>query len=231
MTRPLRRSGRRHVRLSCRMRGIILAGGTGSRLWPITQAVSKQLMPVFDKPMIYYPLSTLMMAGIREILIITTPEDQAAVPAAARRRLAVRAATSSTRCRSGPRASPRRSCIGADFIGDDPVALVLGDNIFHGGGLGTAARAERRPRSAAGSSPTRWPTRATYGVVEFDADGRVALHRGEAGQAQVPLRGARPLLLRQPGGRDRPRPQAERPRRAGDHRRQRRLPAARASCR
>jgi glucose-1-phosphate thymidylyltransferase len=151
------------------MRGIILAGGTGSRLWPITKAISKQLMPVFDKPMIYYPLSTLVMAGIRDILIITTPEDQAAF-----QRLLGDGSQFGINLEYTVQPSPdglaQAFVLGADFIGDDRVALVLGDNIFHGAGLGTQLR--RNTEIEGGlvyayqvANPTE------YGVVEFDEDG------------------------------------------------------------
>lgn len=154
------------------MRGIILAGGTGSRLWPITRAVSKQLMPVFDKPMIYYPLSTLVMAGIRDILIITTPEDQHQF-----QRLL--GDGSQFGLRLGYAAQPRPEgiaqafVIGADHIGDQPVALILGDNIFHGTGLG---RQLRMHNALAGGRVFAYPVSnpADYGVVEFSPDGTVA---------------------------------------------------------
>lgn len=153
------------------MRGIILAGGTGSRLWPITRAVSKQLMPVFDKPMIYYPLSTLVMAGIRDILIITTPDDQVQF-----QRLLGDGSALGLRlsyvAQPRPEGIAQAFLLGADFIGTDAVALVLGDNIFHGTGLGRQLRAHT---SVIGGRVFAYQVAnpEAYGVVEFDADGRV----------------------------------------------------------
>jgi glucose-1-phosphate thymidylyltransferase len=154
------------------MRGILLAGGTGSRLWPVTQAVSKQLMPVFDKPMVYYPLSTLIMAGIREVLVITTPEDQAQF-----QRLLGDGSRLGMRLdyvvQERPDGIAQAFLLGEEFIGDEPVALILGDNIFHGVGLG------RRLRDDAGADFTGGRVFAyavadpkAYGVVEFDDAGR-----------------------------------------------------------
>ncbi|MCX4780428.1 glucose-1-phosphate thymidylyltransferase RfbA [Streptomyces sp. NBC_01264] len=152
------------------MRGILLAGGTGSRLWPLTRAVSKQLLPVFDKPMIYYPLSTLVMAGISEILVITTPEDRDQFE-----RLLGDGSQFGIRLeyavQERPEGIAQAFVLGADFIGDDSVALILGDNIFHGSGLGT--RLAQHTDSKGGrvfAYPVADPS--AYGVVEFDADGQ-----------------------------------------------------------
>ncbi|MGW6704868.1 glucose-1-phosphate thymidylyltransferase RfbA [Streptomyces sp. NPDC054956] len=152
------------------MRGILLAGGTGSRLWPLTRAVSKQLLPVFDKPMIYYPLSTLVMAGISEILVITTPDDRDQFE-----RLLGDGSQFGIRLeyavQERPEGIAQAFVLGADFIGDDSVALILGDNIFHGSGLGT--RLAEHTGSKGGrvfAYPVADPT--AYGVVEFDENGQ-----------------------------------------------------------
>ncbi|HWH25512.1 MAG TPA: glucose-1-phosphate thymidylyltransferase RfbA [Pseudolysinimonas sp.] len=148
------------------MRGIILAGGSGTRLWPITRGISKQLMPIYDKPMVYYPLSTLMMAGINEILIITTPEyhDQFRALLGDGSALGIRLEYA---VQPSPDGLAQAFVIGEEFIGEESVALVLGDNIFHGAGLGSNLRTNSEVDGALifayhVSNPE------AYGVVEFD---------------------------------------------------------------
>ena len=155
------------------MKGIVLAGGSGTRLYPITKGVSKQLLPIYDKPMVYYPISVLMQAGVRDILIITTPQD-----AASFRRLLGDGSDFGVRLEYAEQPSPdglaQAFLIGEEFIAGDSVCLVLGDNIFHGAGLteklvGAVDRAENEGRATIFGYRVDDPER--YGVAEFDAEG------------------------------------------------------------
>lgn len=153
------------------MKGIILAGGTGSRLWPSTISVSKQLIPIFDKPLIYYPLSTLMLAGIRDILVITTAEDQSSFKTLLGngRSIGIKL---HFEIQKKPEGLAQAFIIGNDFINGDDVALILGDNIFHGSGLGSNLAKSTNPKGALifgyeVSDPQR------YGVAEIDKNGNV----------------------------------------------------------
>ena len=154
------------------MKGIVLAGGSGTRLYPITMGMSKQLIPIYDKPMIYYPLSVLMLAGIREILIITTPQDQSVYQRllgdGERFGLSFQYAT-----QESPDGLAQSFIIGEEFIGDDDVCLVLGDNIFYG--LNFSGKLEQAARKASGATIFGYQVKdpERFGVVEFDRDQQV----------------------------------------------------------
>ena len=162
-------------------KGIILAGGTGSRLWPLTIATSKQLLPVYDKPLIYYPLSTLMIAGIRDILVITTPEDATAFNALLKdgSHLGVRI---SYAVQPRPEGLAQAFLIGEKWIGGEACAMILGDNIFHGQGLAELTREAAAKTAGATLFGYQVSDPSRYGIVEFDVAGK-AIHIEEKPKA------------------------------------------------
>jgi len=167
------------------MKGIILAGGSGTRLYPVTLVVSKQLLPVYDKPMIYYPLTTLMLAGIRNILVITTPSDRGRFEALLKDGSQWGVAIAYAE-QSRPEGIAQAFVIGRDFIGDDCVALVLGDNIFYGSALSATLRRASRPGPGATIFGYQVRNPEGYGVVEFDGSGRAVAIEEKPKRARSP---------------------------------------------
>ena len=201
------------------MKGIVLAGGSGTRLYPITKGISKQLIPIFDKPMIYYPISTLMLAGIREILIISTPYDLPGF-----KRLLGDGSDLGVRFEYAEQPSPdglaQAFIIGEEFIGNDCVCLVLGDNIFYGSGFTgmlkqSVKNAEENNHATVFGYWVNDPER--YGVAEFDDEGNCLSIEEKPLPAEIELCRGGPLLLSQQCGGDCQEHQALSARRTGDH--------------